>query len=166
MSNTIPYQPPIHQDVPRADSQRQKVFIVHGHDDASKDELASFLWRLGLEPIILHEQANGGRAIIEKFERFAADVGYAFVLLTPDDYGGDKMSPKVVFRPRARQNVILEMGYFMGRLSRGRVCCLAKGDVEPPSDMHGILLLRYTQKVEEQFYGITKELRNAGYSLK
>jgi predicted nucleotide-binding protein len=129
MSNTIPYQPPIQQDVPRVDTVIHKVFIVHGHDDVSKNELASFLWRIGLEPIILHERPNGGRAIIEKFEKFAADVRYAFVLLTPDDFGGDKTSTRVAAYPRARQNVILEMGYFMGKLGRDRVCCLAKGEV-------------------------------------
>ena len=162
MSNTIPYRPPIQQDVSHADTKRHKVFIVHGHDDASKDELARFLWQIGLEPIILDEHPKGGRVIIEQFERYAADVEYAFVLLTPDDFGGSYKNPKLV-QSRARQNVILEMGYFMGR---DRICCLAKGEVEPPSDMHGILLLKYNQKVGEQFYGITKELLNAGYNVK
>jgi len=118
MSNTIRYQPPIQQDITTADTKRHKVFIVHGHDDASKNELANFLWRIGLRPIILHEQPAAGRAIIEQFEKYAADVGYAFVLLTPDDFGGDNAN-KVV-QPRARQNVILEMGYFMGKLKRER----------------------------------------------
>ncbi|MGB8035837.1 MAG: nucleotide-binding protein, partial [Nitrososphaeraceae archaeon] len=101
----------------------KKVFIVHGHDDGSKNELASFLYRLGLTPIILHEQANEGRTVVEKFESYASDVGYAFILLTPDDVGG---KDKAELKPRARQNVILELGYFMGKLGRDRVCGLYK----------------------------------------
>ena len=85
--------------------------------------MASFLWRIGLQPIILHEQPNAGGAIIEKFERFAADIRYAFVLLTPDVLGFDSANTKIV-QPRARQNVSLEMGYFMGKLNRERICCL------------------------------------------
>jgi len=74
------------------------VFIVHGHDvHASKNELANFIWRIGLEPIILHEHPKGGRVIIEQFEKHAANVGYAFVLLTPDDMGRDLQTTKIVF---------------------------------------------------------------------
>jgi predicted nucleotide-binding protein len=138
----------------------KKIFIVHGHDDASKNELASFLYRIGLRPIILHEQPKGGKTIIELFEKYSAGVQYSFVLLTPDDVGG---TDKEQLRARARQNVILEMGYFLGKLGRERLCCLSKGEVEPPSDMTGILFLRYKEKVEEQFYPIIEELRKAGY---
>jgi predicted nucleotide-binding protein len=141
----------------------KKVFIVHGHDHDSKNELESFLWRVGLEPIILHEQAKRGRTILEQFEKYAADVGFAFILLTPDDFGGENQNKDI--KPRARQNVILEMGYFWGMLGRERICCLSKGEVDPPSDMHGILLLKYNSSVEEQFYNIIRELRTANYNV-
>jgi len=126
------------------------VFIVHGHDvHASKNELANFIWRIGLEPIIPHEHPKGGRVIIDQFEKHAANVEYAFVLFTPDDIDRDLQTTKIVFRHSARQNVILEMSYFMGKLGRERICCLVKGEVEPSSDIHGILFLKYNQKVED-----------------
>jgi predicted nucleotide-binding protein len=92
--------------------------------------VAHFVTKIGLEPIILADQVNGGRTIIEKFEH-NADVGYAIVLLSPDDPG--------LSSHRARQNVILEWGYFIGRLGRSRVCALKRGEVELPSDIIGIV---------------------------
>jgi predicted nucleotide-binding protein len=116
----------------------RKVFIVHGHDGEAKETLARFLGRLGLEPIILHEQPNAGATLIEKFEVFSRDVAFAVVLLTPDDVGAKKStSPNLV--PRARQNVILELGYFMGKLGRGRVCALYRKDLDLPSDYQGVV---------------------------
>ncbi len=117
----------------------RKVFIVHGHDGEAKAEVARFIEKLGFTPIILHEQASKGRTIIEKVE-FNSDVGFAVVLLTPDDEGNQKgNSPK----PRARQNVVLELGYFVGRLGRDHVCALRRGDVEIPSDFDGVVYEKY-----------------------
>ena len=116
---------------------RNKIFVIHGHDEAARETVARFLEKLELEPVILHEQANKGRTIIEKFEDHA-DVAFAVVLLTPDDVGKGKdenCDPKL----RARQNVILELGFFLGRLGRKRVCPLVKGDVETPSDYDGVV---------------------------
>jgi len=121
-------------------SDGRKVFIVHGHDEAAKESAARFLGRLGLEPIILHEQASGGRTIIEKFETYSGDVVFAVVLLTPDDVGSPA-SESSNLKKRARQNVIMELGYFIGRLGRTRVCALHKGDVELPSDYQGVLYI-------------------------
>jgi hypothetical protein len=114
-----------------------RVFVVHGHDEAAKESVARFLTKLKLEPIILHEQPNGGRTIIEKFEAYA-DVGFAVVLMTPDDVGGSTKEPQKLLK-RARQNVILELGYFAGRIGRRRVCALHKPELEIPSDFQGIL---------------------------
>lgn len=146
-----------------AEVASSKVFIVHGHDDVSKLELARLLDKLGLEPIILHEQANRGRTLIEKLEANALDIGYAFVLLTPDDEGTSTSSNDRHYRPRARQNVVLELGFFMGKLGRQRVCCLYKGDVELPSDMHGVAYYPFENKISECLEGIVKELKDAGY---
>jgi len=118
----------------------RKVFVVHGHDDAAKNSAARFLDKLGLEPIILHEEASSGRTIIEKFENYSDDVAFAVVLLTPDDVGNAANSSGELL-PRARQNVIMELGYFMGRLGRSRVCALYKGGVELPSDYQGVLYI-------------------------
>src|SRR5262245_31489183 len=111
------------------------VFIVHGHDDPAKTEVARLVERSGLNAVILHEQPNAGKTIIEKFEHHGGSAGFAVVLLTPDDVGGpDKDNLKW----RARQNVIGEMFWFAGRLGRDRVCALIKGDVEMPSDFAGV----------------------------
>ncbi len=117
----------------------KKVFLVHGHDVSAREYVARFLEKLQLTPVILHEQANEGRTIIEKFEAHT-DVGYAVVLLTPDDVGASASSPDKLCK-RARQNVILELGYFTGKIGRRRVCGLFKPGVEVPSDLHGVLFI-------------------------
>ncbi len=142
----------------------RKVFIVHGHDEQAKTELALILTRLGFEPIILHEQANEGMTVIEKLEKYS-DVGYAFVLLTPDDVGG-KRGQDNYLASRARQNVVFEFGLFTGRLTRKRVCCLHSGDVELPSDLNGLVYIPFESSVNEKQLDIVKELRAAGYEVK
>jgi len=126
---------------PAAPSTRE-VFVVHGHDGEAKESVARFLGKLGLEPIILHEQPNQGRTLIEKFETSSRSVAFAVVLLTPDDLGRTVNKPPEL-HPRARQNVILELGYFIGRLSRTRVCALYKGGVELPSDFQGVVYIEF-----------------------
>lgn len=121
----------------RGDSR--KVFLVHGRDGGTKEMVARFVERLGLEPIILHEQANEGRTVIEKFEAHA-DVPFAVVLMTADDTGGLAGDSRE-FRPRARQNVILELGCFTGKLGRSRVAALFSAGLEVPSDLHGVLFI-------------------------
>lgn len=133
------------------------VFIVHGHDEAAREKVARFVSRLGLEPIILHEQPNRGQTIIEKFEGHSS-VGFAVVLLTPDDVGGKNES---CLRPRARQNVIMELGYFCGILTRARVCALLKGDVEIPSDYFGVLYVPFDEADAWQF-NLAREMKAAG----
>jgi predicted nucleotide-binding protein len=103
----------------------------------AKDKVGRFLERLKLEPIVLHEQASEGRTVIEQFEVYA-NVGFAVVLLTPDDVGA-RATERTNLNLRARQNVVLELGYFMGKLKRNRVCALYKEGVEVPSDISGIL---------------------------
>jgi predicted nucleotide-binding protein len=115
----------------------KKVFVVHGHDETALQTVARFLEKIGLEAIILREEPDAGRTIIEKFEDCAADVGFAVVLLTPDDLGGAATSAATA--SRARQNVIFELGYFAGKLGRGCTCLMRKGAVEIPSDLYGVI---------------------------
>lgn len=137
-----------------------KVFIVHGHNEAVKDKVARVVEHLHLEPIILHEQPDGGKTIIEKFEANSADVNFAIVLLTADDLGKAKEEEKQ--NPRARQNVIFEMGYFMGRLTRSHVFMLLDIGVEKPSDLDGIV---YTPLKEGWDKKLVKELKACGYKV-
>lgn len=120
---------------PRSAPLSRRVFVVHGHDDGARETVARFLEKIGFEPIILHEQANQGRTVIEKIEAHG-DVNFAVVLLTPDDTGCARgREPE----PRARQNVLLELGYFIGRLGRDKVCALKRGEVNIPSDFAGVV---------------------------
>lgn len=113
-----------------------KVFIIHGHDVQLKTEVQLLLHRAGVNNIVLHEQADKGRNIIEKLIEETESANYAIALLSPDDelHDGTK---------RARQNVILEIGYFLGKLGKSRVRVLKKGDVEIPSDLSGVLYENY-----------------------
>lgn len=122
----------------KAKSETKRVFLVHGHDEAVRETVARYLERLDLEPIILHEQPNKGRTIIEKFTEYA-NVAYAVVLLTADDIGGAKGTNANDLTSRARQNVLFELGYFIGALGRDRVCALHQTGVEILSDYTGVL---------------------------
>ena len=116
-----------------------------------------------MNPIVLHDTPNQGRTIIEKFEHNASLAKYAFILLTPDDVGGERNTRNMGYR--ARQNVTFEIGFFMGALGRERVCCIYKKDVELPSDIHGLVYLPYVQSIHERDRDIIRELRNAGYTI-
>ena len=137
------------------------VFIVHGRDDPAKTEVARLIERSGLNAVILHEQPNVGRTIIEKFEKFGGSAGFAVVLLTPDDVGGPGREN---LHPRARQNVIGEMFWFAGKLGRERVCALKKGDIEMPSDFVGV---GYTKMDDLGAWKteLLRELNAAGYEV-
>lgn len=139
-----------------------KVFIVHGRNNEIKETVARFLEKLGLKPIILHEQPNGGKTIIEKFEEYS-DVGFAIILMTPDDNGHLAEEPMST-KERARQNVIFEHGYFIGKLGRERVIALVKGDIELPSDINGILYLGIDPSGSWKLY-LAKEMKTAGYNI-
>ena len=117
-----------------------KTFLVHGRDGGILEGTARFLEKLGVPPIILHEQPDQGRTIIEKFVDYS-DVAFAVVLLTSDDRGSLADEKYEEQKPRARQNVIFELGYFIGKLGRNRVCALYREGVEIPSDYAGVLFV-------------------------
>lgn len=144
----------------------RKVFVVHGHDEALKQLVARVLETLDLQPIILHEQPNRGRTIIEKFEDYS-DVAFAVVLLTPDDIGYESQEGVEKARPRARQNVVLELGFFLGKLGRAHVAALykpAQGKSTPmelPTDYDGVLFLPI-DKAGKWKFNLAQELQECG----
>lgn len=142
-----------------------RVFVVHGHNNEMKVSVARILERLGLTPVILHEQPNLGRTIIEKFEEYS-DVGYAIVLLSPDDLGYSVSETSSKAKSRARQNVILELGYFLGKLGRNRVMVLyLQGkSFEMPSDFSGVLYVPFDNEGKWQF-SLAKELKACEYEI-
>ena len=147
-----------HTDV--LDTSNRKVFVIHGHDTTAKLALARFLEQLDLDPVILDEQPSKGNTIIEKFDENAA-VSYAVALLTPDDAvvaAGESAATH-----RARQNVIFELGYFIGKLGRNRVCALTKGAPEIPSDYSGVGYIPMDSG--EWKIALAKELDEAGFDI-
>ena len=147
--------------------QLNRIFVVHGRDHDAKDSVELFLIRLGLCPVVLQEMPNNGRTIIEKFEDYS-DVGFAVILCTPDDVGA-LATESSNLRPRPRQNVIFEWGFFTGKLGRGRVAVLVKNDAdgtEPvrPTDYDGVM--HYPMMDSRQWQNdVLKELQTAGYDV-
>lgn len=139
-----------------------EIFIVHGHDDAARLEVSRFLENLGFKPIVLNEQASSSRTIIEKIEEYS-NVGFAIVLYTPCDIGY-KNGKENEQRNRARQNVVFEHGYLMGKIGRKNVCALVKDDVETPNDISGIVYVTM-----DTHHGwklkLGREMKNSGYEV-
>lgn len=145
----------------RGTPDRSKVFIVHGHQQASRAEVARMIERQGIEAIILHEQTSRGMTVAEKLDAYG-EVGFAVVIMTPDDLG--RANGEADLKPRARQNVILELGYFLGRLGRDKVCALKEGDIEIPSDYDGVVYTALDAAGAWKFT-LARELRDAGYAV-
>ena len=141
---------------------KSKVFIVHGHDDAAKEAAARFVEKIGLEAIILHEQASSGKTIIEKIEEYT-NVGFGIVLYTPCDLGRSK-EEKDQLKPRATQNVVFEHGYLMGKIGRKNVCALVKGDIEKPTDISGVVYIPMDEG-DGWKLAVAKEMKKSGYDV-
>ena len=137
-----------------------KVFIVHGHDHASRDTVADFVGNWGFTPTVLDKQPSRSRTIIEKFEQCAGEANFAIVLMTPDDVGASGRN-RADLKSRARQNVIFELGYFFGSIGRKRVCILYKGDLELPSDIQGVVYVPMDDNGEWK-QSIIREMESVG----
>ena len=139
----------------------RKVFLVHGHDEGAREGIAKFLESIDLEIMVLAAEPSRGMTIIEKFEACSEEVGYAIVLLTADDSGALKGEE---LQPRARQNVIFELGFFIGKLGRAGVCVLTKGDPEIPSDYAGVVYIPMDGPSQWQM-SLIQELKAAGLEV-
>ena len=143
----------------KAPAKTNKVFIVHGKDSLATEKIARFIYRLKLEPIILQEQPNRSRTLMEKLESHS-QVSYAVILFTPDDEG--KMVSEVTpLKPRARQNVIFELGYFVGLLGRDKVCALYSEGVDLPSDLDGVSWIPFNNSESWRLL-LAREIKAAG----
>ncbi|MDB2092528.1 TIR domain-containing protein [Clostridium paraputrificum] len=142
-------------------TNKKDIFIVHGRDNEAKIEVARFVEKIGYNPIILHEKATLGKTIIEKIEEYSK-VGFAIVLYTPCDEGG--LVGEDLLKPRARQNVVFEHGYLIGRIGRKNVCALVKGEVEKPNDISGVVYIDMDGNGGWKL-SIVKEMVAAGYEV-
>jgi hypothetical protein len=156
-NNVIPQPPQVARN-------KRKVFIVHGRDNEAKQEISRFIEKLGLEAIILHEQANAGMTIIEKIEKYSNDADFALVLYTACDKGRGTYETTVPARDRARQNVVFEHGYLMAKLGRENVCSLVKGKIETPNDISGVVYVDLDNSGAWKT-DVAKELKACGYSF-
>jgi predicted nucleotide-binding protein len=142
-----------------------EVFIVHGHNKEMKESTARTIEKLGLKPIILHEQANKGRTIIQKFIDHSS-VGFAIVLVSADDFGYSKKEQPEKAKLRARQNVILELGFFLGKLGIDRVVALfeQKENFEIPTDYDGVIFIPFDDDGRWKF-DLIRELKALNYEV-
>ena len=148
--------------VPAAQS---RVFIVYGHDVQAREQLELLLRRLQLEPIVLQNIPGSGDTLIEKLEKLTV-ADFACVLLTPDDEGR-KRDKAADLRPRARQNVVLELGMVLARLGRQRVAILVKGDdIERPSDISGLIYIPFSDHVNDAKNKLAANLQEAGFTIR
>lgn len=145
-------------EMPERTKSMDNIFIVHGHDDRALDKVAQFIKSHNLNPIILREQPSGGKTIIEKIEA-NTDVGFAIVLYTPCDDG--KSINESLMKKRARQNVVFEHGFLIGKLGRDNVCAILKGDIEIPSDINGIGYIRMDDKADWEIR-LSQEMTSVG----
>lgn len=138
------------------------VFIVHGHDVGARTQVARFLEKLGIRPIVLQEQVSSGQTIIEKIESHS-DVGFGVVLYNPDDEGR-LVAGEDSTRPRARQNVVFEHGFLVSKLGRARVCALVEDGVETPNDVSGVVYVLFDNQGAWRIK-LSQELKAAGYDI-
>lgn len=160
---SLPAELTRHPQPGASDTATRRVFIIHGHDETNTLRLKHLLWqRYGLEPVVLMDQPGQGRTIIEKFEHEAASCSFAFALLTPDD----QVLTTSGEQTQARPNVVFELGWFYGRLGRGRVVILLKRGTQIHSDLSGIERYEFGVDVTEQVLKIEEELTRAGLMLR
>ena len=155
--NIAKYLPETNSSTEETNMSNKKVFIVHGHDEQLLQEVELMLHRIGLQPIILKNEASGGRTVIEKIEYYT-DVGFGIVLYTACDEG--RVKGAASFNSRARQNVVFEHGYLCAKLSRSRVVALNDSGIEVPSDLAGVVYI--SRDASDWKSQIMREMRNAG----
>ena len=146
--------------------QKTKIFVVHGHDHMSLEQLELVLRRLDVDPYILQNNDGGSKTIIEALEqRIYEEAAFGIVLLTPDDFGYSKAKGEADRQPRARQNVVLEMGMVLASLGRDRMVILKKGALEIPSDIDGVLRLEFNDHVKEVAVRLATRMKGAGIEI-
>jgi hypothetical protein len=151
-----------------ATTKPRRIFVVHGHDHIAREQLERIIYILGLEPFVLQNTSGGGLTIIEALEQqIGADpeAEFGIVLMTPDDIGYSKKDGEKEAKPRARQNVVLELGMLLASLGRKRVAVLVKGHIERPSDTDGIIYMHFNDHVKETVPRLTERLRECGFDL-
>ncbi|EGQ8682024.1 nucleotide-binding protein [Vibrio vulnificus] len=154
---------------PMSNGKTKEVFIVHGHDTTSREQLELVLHKLGLDPFVLGNTGGQGLTIIEALEskigKNSKDTSFGIVLMTPDDQGYAESDGPDKIQPRARQNVVLEMGMLISSIGRKNMAILVKGHLEKPSDADGILYIPFNNHVKETVPRLANRLKDSGFIL-
>ena len=149
-------------------ASKNKVFIVHGHSHGMLRDVEAFVRKIGIEPVVLIDEPNKGQTVIEKFER-NADVAFAIVLFSPDDLGRAVTDSPGSEKHRPRQNVVLELGFFIGKLGRNNTVLIVDEtksvEWENPSDYAGVIPIHYSSGLSAWHLDLMKELRAAGITF-
>jgi predicted nucleotide-binding protein len=157
------------QPIPAGTSNQKQVFVVHGHDEMAKEQLELVLHKLGIDHFILANSGGGGLTIIEALEakigKNSTETSFGIVLMTPDDMGYAQSSGADSIQPRARQNVVLEMGMLISSIGRRNIAILVKGHLERPSDADGILYIPFNNHVKETVPRLAARLKESGFVL-
>lgn len=147
-------------------NEKTKIFVVHGHDAPALEQLELVLRRLGLDPYILQNNDGESKTLIEALEQqIYKEAAFGIVLLTPDDYGYPKAQSDEDRQPRARQNVILELGMVLASLGRDRMVLLKKGALELPTDVSGVIYLEFNEHVKEVAVKLATRMKGAGIEI-
>ena len=164
-NTTSPNVSPSKASVKKLDS-KTKIFVVHGHDQTALEQLELVLRRLGLDPYILQNNDGQSKTLIEALEKHIyEEAAFGIILMTPDDYGYPKEKTNEERQPRARQNVILEMGMIMASLGRDKTVILKKGNLESPSDVNGIIYLEFNDHIKEIAVKLANRMKTAGIDI-
>lgn len=168
-SGTSPDPKPKPEAPAQPQQNTKQVFVVHGHDDAAREQLELVLHKLGIDHFVLANRGGGGLTIIESLEakigRTATDTAFGIVLMTPDDMGYAQKEGADSIEPRARQNVVLEMGMLISSIGRTNMAILVKGHIEKPSDADGILYIPFNAHVKEAVPRLANRLKESGFVL-
>ena len=157
------------QEANSSSSASKQVFVVHGHDETSREQLELILHKLGIDHFVLQNSGGGGLTIIEALEakigQHSTATAFGIVLMTPDDMGYAQNQGADSIQPRARQNVVLEMGMLISSIGRKNMAILVKGHIEKPSDADGILYIAFNNHVKETVPRLANRLKESGFVL-
>ena len=138
--------------------ENKNVFIVYGRDENLLNEVKLLVTQLGLKPILISNEPDKGRSIFGKIKDSVNKCCYSIVLWTPDDVGSlATETEKIQFR--ARENVLIELGYVVAKLGEENVTIIKKGNPNIPTDIQGLaLILREESEWKNHLYKNLKEV--------
>ncbi len=146
-------------------STPRRIIVVSGTDEVMKQALTKALTKLWLAPVVMQEEPSQGRKIVEHFQDYA-DVGFAVVLLSPDDYTYPKAEAATKRKLSPQQDVIFLLGFLLGKLGKSKVLVFYKesADFAVPLDFEGVKFTAFDDR-DSWKLALIRELTNCVYSV-